>query len=232
MHGPNQELTEHLHLPLPDPAGTLEHDVLGLIMAYVMIDMAIHELGQDVATRATQQALETALQSVTAALDTKAGKAQLQAVEQALANEMESLSITTQQALQQLSQDIANKAVDLQSVLNASTPAQAVAGFNKLGALRQKMADSTTSGQVLEAGVEYALKTDVAYHRPLPATPAQGDTIAFTDPWGLWKKGVFTLRRGHVDHAINGRTEDLVFDKNCWRLTFRFVSGGWLMTQG
>lgn len=227
-----QEQTEHLHLPLPDPGGTLEHDVLGLILAYVMIDMAIHELGQDVATMATQQALNTAMQSVTQALATKASVAQLQAVDQAQTNALQSLVVNTEQALQQLRQDIANKAVDLQSVLNASTPAQAVAGFNKLGTLRQKMADSTTSGQVLEAGVEYALKTDVAYHRPLPANPTEGDTIAFTDPWGLWKKGVFTLRRGDADHAINGRREDLVFDKNCWRLTLRFVSGGWILTQG
>lgn len=227
-----QEQTEHLHLPLPDPGGTLEHDVLGLILAYVMIDMAIHELGQDVATMATQQALNTAMQSVTQALATKASVAQLQAVDQAQTNALQSLVVNTEQALQQLRQDIANKAVDLQSVLNASTPAQAVAGFNKMGALRQKSADSTTGGQVLEAGMEYALKTDVVFSRPLPAAPAQGDTIAFTDPWGLWKTGAFTLRRGHVDHAINGRREDLVFDKNCWRLTFRFVSGSWLMTQG
>lgn len=229
----SQEQTEHLHLPLPDPGSTLEHDVLGLVMAYVMIDIAIHELGQDVATRATAQALETALQGVTAALAIKASVAQLQAVDQAQTNALQALGVTTAQELQLLRQSIDSKAIDLGTVLQASTQAQAIAGLQKLGVKRKKHADSATDGQALEPGVEYSVYTDVPYSRTLPPNPQHGDTIVLLDTWGLWKRGVFTVRRGNLAHTINTRQEDFLVNRNCWRLTFQYVwDNAWTATAG
>lgn len=228
-----QEQTEHLHLPLPDPGGTLEHDVLGLIMAYVMIDMAIHELGQDVATMATQQALNTAMQSVTQALATKASVAQLQAVDQAQTNALQSLVVNTEQALQQLRQDIANKAVHLAAVAQASNAQQAREGAAKIKRLVQETATSASHGQPLVAGVEYALQADAAYSRQLPAGAQLGDAIRLRDPTGDWKLGRITITRGDPAYTINSLADDMLINTNAWAVTLTYAgANNWTLTKG
>jgi hypothetical protein len=217
---PVLEDTPHLGLPLPHPGNKLEVDNPRLREALGMIDQLAHDMGQAIEASASQEALQALAQSTGQTID------QMQ---------QQTAQVLLQQALriQQLAQDIADKSVDLQSVLQASNPAQAQAGQKLLDRLRHGYADSATNGQALQAGVAYLLKADAAYSRALPAAPERGDTIVLLDPWGLWRLGLITIVRANPLHEINRRKDDLVLDYNCWHIRLVYAGDNlWLLAMG
>lgn len=214
------EDTPHLGLPLPHPDNTLEVDNPRLREALGILDQVAHDMGQAIEAGASQEALQDLEQSTG------------QAIEQLQQHTEQALEQQGQQ-LDQLAQEIADKSVDLQSVMQATNAEQARAGQTLLERLRHTYADSATNGQALQAGVAYLLKADAAYSRVLPATPERGDTIVLLDPWGLWRLGLITITRGSALHEINRRKEDLILDYNCWHI--RLVYAGenlWLLSMG
>ena len=214
------EDTPHLGLPLPHPDNTLEVDNPRLREALGILDQVAYDLGQAIEASASQEALQ--------ALEQSTG----QAIDQLRQQTAQALQQQGQQ-LEQLAEDIADKSVDLQSVLQASNPAQAQAGQKLLDRLRHGYADSATNGQALQAGVAYLLKADAAYSRALPAAPERGDTIVLLDPWGLWRLGLITIVRANPLHEINRRKDDLVLDYNCWHIRLVYAGDNlWLLAMG
>jgi hypothetical protein len=201
--------------PLPHPENRLEEDVLRLRSALNAIDGAVQYLDQALTSQAQTSALDLA------------------AVQQTLTQSLSAGLQSTGQQITALQNAIATKAVDLQAVAKASNTAQAVAGDVALRRMRQGHSNSLTNDTPFEAGVEYSLYTDTAYSRPLPFAPAIGDAITLTDPWGFWKRGVFTLRRGNPAHLINGRAEDVVFNVEAWRVTLTYAwHNNWSLSIG
>lgn len=214
------EDTPHLGLPLPHPGNKLEVDNPRLREALSMIDQVAHDMGQAIEASASQEALQALAQSTGQTID------QLQ---------QQTAQVLLQQALriQQLAQDIADKSVDLQAVMDASSVAQARAGYVRLAQMRMDHCNSSSNGKLLEAGVEYTIYADAPYSLTLPASPQRGDTIVFLDGWGMWKNGGVTIVRGNPQHEINRRSEDLTIDSNCWFIRLVYVwDGYWMLSMG
>ncbi|MFG0603825.1 hypothetical protein ACF8PL_26915 [Delftia sp. WSY_4] len=214
------EDTPHLGLPLPHPDNTLEVDNPRLREALGMLDQVAHDMGQAIEASASQEALHSLAQATGQAIDQLQQQTELALEQQG-------------QRLDQLAQEIDDKSVDLQSVMQATNAEQARAGQTLLERLRHTYVDSATNGQALQAGVAYLLKADAAYSRALPAAPERGDTIVLLDPWGLWRLGLITITRANALHEINRRKEDLILDYNCWHI--RLVYAGenlWLLSMG
>lgn len=96
----------------------------------------------------------------------------------------------------------------------------------------QAASTSAQDGVALVQWTNYALSTNSVYQRPLPATPAVGDTIVLTNSERNWNLACFSVTRANAAHSINGKTEDLLFDSNAIsQVTLRFVgSNKWVMS--
>lgn len=100
-------------------------------------------------------------------------------------------------------------------VANGGTGASdATAAYNANKAARFTTSTSANAGQVLVVGKEYALSADAVYARPLPGTPAIGDTIKLYNSDGNWDNEKFTLTRTNSSHRINSLLEDVLFNTN------------------
>lgn len=207
--------------PLPNPANTLDVDVVNLRNMAKAIDA-------DMGARPTQEQINAALAQINGALATKASTSDMNTLLGGKASAADLAALST---------EVGKKQATLTSGSNIKT----LNGLSLLGSgdivlatkPPQLHSNATTNGTDLPMSAQVSLYAPEVYSRYLPASPVIGDWVELYNAWGHFSSGNFTLRRRNANHGINYLNEDVVFNFNVGMVRLHYTWDNlWTLSAG